>query len=48
MADGMHIWENPVGVLTNNPPFPVQLLLLNNYMGVTAQAPDTHGLPLLH
>lgn len=40
MADGMHIWENPVGVLTNNPPFPVQLLLLNNYMGVTAQAPE--------
>lgn len=40
MADGMHIWENPVGVLTNNPPFPVQLLLLNNYMGVTAQEPE--------
>lgn len=25
MADGLHIHDNPVGVLTNNPPFPEQL-----------------------
>ena len=25
MADGLHVYENPVGVMTNNPPFPVQL-----------------------
>ena len=31
MADGLHIYENPVGVLTNNPPFPQQLFALNNY-----------------
>lgn len=24
-ADGMHLYENPVGVMTNNPPFPYQL-----------------------
>ena len=23
--DGLHIYDNPVGVLTNNPPFPMQL-----------------------
>lgn len=40
MRDGMHVWENPVGVLTNNPPFDVQMHLLNNYMGVTAGAPE--------
>ncbi len=35
MKDGLHIYENPVGVLTNNPPFPMQLWNLNNYMGLT-------------
>ncbi len=29
--DGMHIYENPVGVLTNNPPFPYQLAALRQY-----------------
>ena len=32
MADGLHIYDNPVGVLTNNPPFPQQMFQLNNYM----------------
>ncbi len=31
MRDGLHIHENPVGVLTNNPPFEYQLFNLNNY-----------------
>ena len=31
MADGLHLYENPTGVLTNNPPFPMQLFALNNY-----------------
>ena len=26
--DGLHIYDNPVGVLTNNPPFPMQLFAL--------------------
>lgn len=34
MQDGLHIYENPAGVLTNNPPFPTQLWNLNNYMGL--------------
>ncbi len=31
MKDGLHIHENPAGVLTNNPPFPYQMFNLNNY-----------------
>ena len=30
-AEGLRIYDNPVCVLTNNPPFPVQLFSLNNY-----------------
>ena len=39
MADGLHIDDNPVGVLTNNPPFPQQLFQLNNYMGLSPKQP---------
>ena len=31
MSDGLHIHDNPVGVLTNNPPFPEQLRHLSNF-----------------
>ncbi len=27
-ADGLHVYDNPVGVLTNNPPFPKQMFSL--------------------
>lgn len=37
MADGLKIYENPVGVLTNNPPFPYHLANLCNYRNLTAQ-----------
>lgn len=36
MEDGLRVHENPVGVLTNNPPFEMQMLHLGNYMGVSA------------
>lgn len=39
MADGLHIYENPTGVLTNNPPFLQQLFALNNYMHLSAKQP---------
>ena len=29
MSDGLHIYDNPVGVLTNNPPFPQQMFITN-------------------
>ncbi len=31
MKDGLHIYDNPVEVMTNNPPFNYQLFNLNNY-----------------
>lgn len=40
MEDGMHIYDNKVGVLTNNPPFPQQMFMLNNYMGLSPKQPE--------
>lgn len=40
VKDGIHIYENPVGVLTNNPPFPEQLFNLNNYMHLSPKEPE--------
>lgn len=40
VKDGIHIHENPVGVLTNNPPFPEQLFNLNNYMRLSPKEPE--------
>ena len=36
-ADGLKVYKNPVGVLSNNPPFPMQLFSLNNYMNLTSE-----------
>ena len=36
---GIHICKNPVGVLTNNPPFDYHLYHLANYLNVTAMPP---------
>lgn len=41
MKDGLHIYDNPVGVLTNNPPFPMQMFELNNYAGVSRKQPES-------
>ena len=40
MADGLHVHENPVGVLTNNPPFETQMFLLNNYRHLSTKQPE--------
>lgn len=45
MPDGMHVYDNPVGILTNNPPFDKQLLQLSNYQHLTATAPDNKLAP---
>lgn len=37
--DGLFVYDNPVGVLTNNPPFPMQMFNLNNYMGLSSDNP---------
>lgn len=36
VSDGLKIYDNPVGVLTNNPPFDFQMFHLSNYMNVSA------------
>lgn len=38
-TQGVCIYDNPVGVLTNNPPFPLQLFQLNNYQGLSPKPP---------
>lgn len=35
-ADGLHIYRDTAGVLTNDPPFPYQMMNLNNYLNITA------------
>ena len=37
--EGLKIYNNPVGVLTNNPPFDVHMHLLNNYMKLSPKSP---------
>ncbi|MDO4355493.1 MAG: choloylglycine hydrolase [Clostridia bacterium] len=39
MRDGLKVYDNPVGVLTNNPPFDYQMFNLNNYMQLTREPP---------
>lgn len=48
-ADGLHVYDNPAGVLTNNPPFPLQMFNLNNYRNLSPRQPENQfapGLPL--
>lgn len=39
VKEGINIYSNPVGVLTNNPPFNEQLFNLNNYMNLSPKPP---------
>lgn len=39
IRDGLKIYDNPAGVLTNNPPFDQQMLQLNNFMHLSPKAP---------
>lgn len=45
MSDGLKIYDNPVGILTNNPPFNEQLFQLNNYQHLSAKAPVNNFAP---
>ena len=40
VRDGLKIYENPFGVLTNNPPFEYHRMNMNNYMNLTAESPQ--------
>lgn len=37
---GLKLYPNPVGILTNNPPFEEQLFQLNNYMSLSPKEPQ--------
>lgn len=42
VKEGVRVYDNPVGVLTNNPPFDEQLFQLNNYMQLSVKEPENH------
>ena len=39
VKEGIRVYDNPVGVLTNNPPFDKQLFALNNYINISNKSP---------
>ena len=39
VKDGLKIYDNPVGVLTNNPTFDIHMFNLNNYMNLSIEPP---------
>lgn len=44
-VSGLHVYDNPVGVLTNNPEFPQQLTNLANYQSVSPAEPTNTLTP---
>lgn len=40
VKEGLRVYDNGIGVLTNNPPFDQQLFQLNNYMSLSAKEPQ--------
>lgn len=48
VTEGLMIYDNPVGVLANNPPFPLQLFHLNNYRHLSPRAADNTFAPALN
>jgi len=39
-ADGLHVFDNPIGILTNSPPFDFHIYNLSNYLNLTADEPE--------
>ena len=44
-SQGLRLYANPVGVLTNNPPFSFHMHYLTHFMQVSAAPPQNHLLP---
>lgn len=42
VKEGIRVYDNPAGVLANNPPFDMQMLQLNNYMNLSPKQPENH------
>lgn len=47
VREGLKVHDNPVGVLTNNPPFDEQMFNLNNYMHLSNKEPKNNFSPKL-
>ncbi len=47
MSDGIHIQDNPVGVLTNSPPFGQQMMYLCNFMHLSPDPPKNRFSPMV-
>lgn len=42
LEEGLRVCDNPAGVLTNNPPFDMQMAGLNRYMALSPRQPENH------
>lgn len=42
VREGLRVYDNPFGVLTNNPTFDIQRFNLNNYMHLSTYPPENH------
>lgn len=42
VKEGINVYDNPVGVLTNNPPFDLQMFELNKYMHLSNKSPENN------
>ncbi len=47
MSDGLKVYDNPINVLTNNPPFPYHRDNLQNYMSLSPERPENKFAPHL-
>ena len=45
LSEGIKVYDNPVGVLTNNPPFDFHLYNLANYLNLTREEPTNRFAP---
>ncbi len=48
VKEGVMVYDNPLEVLTNNPPFPIQLFNLNNYMSLSPNPPNNNFHKSIH
>ena len=42
LKEGIKVYDNPTGVLTNSPAFDLHMFHLNNYMQLSAKSPQNH------
>ena len=47
MEDGLHFYDDVAGVLTNNPPYPYQVMNLNHYRSLSPRTPENTFAPAL-